>query len=120
MSAELAIVILGCRVEPGGDVRGALKRRLARGARVFREHGARWVIVSGGKRWQGISEAQAMRHELERLGVPGELILEEARSCSTRENAFFSRALLDAHAIDHIRLVTCDFHMRRAAGLFRD
>ncbi|MGE0324183.1 MAG: YdcF family protein [Polyangiaceae bacterium] len=120
MSAEPAIVILGCRVEPGGDVRGALKRRLARGARVYHEFGARWVVVSGGKRWHGVSEACAMRRELEHLGVPTALILEEDRSHSTRENAYFSQALLAQFATERVRLVTCDFHMRRAARLFRD
>ncbi|MCA9628283.1 MAG: YdcF family protein [Myxococcales bacterium] len=119
MNVDHAIVILGCRVELGGDVRGALKRRVTRGARLFHEQGARWVVVSGGKRWHGFSEAGAMRRELERLGVPSAVIVEETRSCSTRENAVFSQRLLQERGVERVNLVTCDFHMRRAAGLFR-
>ncbi len=120
MSVEQAIVILGCRVEPGGEVRGALKRRVARGATLYHDRRLELVVVSGGKHWYGSSEAQAMRSELQRLGVPSQVILEEAESFSTRENAAFSALLLAERAVSHVHLVTCDFHMRRAASLFRE
>lgn len=120
MSAEQAIVILGCRVEPGGDVRGALERRVARGASLYHERSGSWVLVSGGKVWDCLSEARAMRRELMRLGVPGDAIQEEARSHSTRENARFTQLLLSERGVGRVGLVTCDFHMRRAARLFRE
>ena len=111
-------MVLGCRVLPDGRPSPALTRRLARAAAVYAETGAAWVVVSGGKSWNGQREADVMRRELPRVGVPAPLIVLESRSRSTYENAHFSSQLLLALDFDGLGLVTCDFHMPRAQAAF--
>lgn len=114
-----AIVVLGCRILPGGRPSAPGLRRAREAAHVYRAGGARWVVVSGGRRWHGISEAEALASELERLGVPRERMLLELRSLSTCENARNVSELLAEHGLERIGVVTCDWHARRALQSFR-
>jgi len=77
------------------------------------------VVASGGRRWHGVVEADAMRSELVRAGVPAEAIVRERCSLSTRENARFSAALLGRRGIQRVTVVTCDWHLPRALAAFR-
>jgi uncharacterized SAM-binding protein YcdF (DUF218 family) len=121
-----AIVVLGCRVEPAGRLSGASGRRAARAARAFHEGIARLLIASGGVRWGGVLEADALCRELVLSGVPRESILLERRSNSTRQNACFVAQLIEerngsAHGSvspAELVLVTCDWHMPRALRCF--
>ena len=97
-------MVLGCgfRAAPGGGIaEGALGRRVAAAARAYRERGEPGVpvVASGGRRWDGVTEADAMAAELERLGVPAEAIVRERCSLSTRDNARFSAAALARRGI---------------------
>lgn len=114
-----AIVLLGCRIRPGAELPGAAGRRAARAARAFHDSVAPLVVASGGKRWNGVTEAEALRRALTKAGVPSHQILLETRSHSTRENALFVAELLQKRRIQRIALVTCDFHMPRALLSFR-
>ncbi|MEB2310251.1 MAG: YdcF family protein [Sorangiineae bacterium] len=118
MTAD-AIVLLGCRIEPGGEPGPAARRRAARAARAYREGVAPWVLVSGGRRWWGVPEADALARELERLDVPPELIVAERCSVTTSENARYSARLLLERRAERVALVTCDFHLPRALASFR-
>jgi uncharacterized SAM-binding protein YcdF (DUF218 family) len=114
------VVILGCRVTQDGDRRalvGALSRRVATGAALVREDPRLRVVVSGGRAWGGVVEADAMAEGLRRAGVPEDRIERERRSRSTRQNARFVRALVEAR---RIALVTCDWHLPRAVALFEE
>jgi uncharacterized SAM-binding protein YcdF (DUF218 family) len=113
-----AIVVLGCRVEPSGRLRGASARRAGRAARAFHEGIASVVIVSGGVRWGGVTEADALCRELVFSGVPRESIVLEGRSASTRQNAEFVARLLREQGATSVALVTCDWHMPRALRCF--
>jgi len=92
---------------------------LARAAAVYAEHGAECVILSGGTTWGGQREADVMRREIVRLGVPAELLKLESRSRNTHENARFSSQELLALNFEGVAQVTCDFHMARAQTAFR-
>lgn len=121
-----AVVVLGCqiRVRPLGadrELLGAAGRRAHAGARAAT--GAQppilLVVTSGGRRWEGRLEADALARELVRQGVPAEAIVCERSSRNTRENAERTAALLRRHGVGHVVLVTCAWHMPRAAELFR-
>ncbi len=114
-----AIVLLGCRIEPGGRPGPAARRRAARAAAAFRDGVASWVLASGGRRWDGVPEALALRDELARLGVPESAVAVELCSLSTFENARYSAPLLRERAARRVALVTCDWHMPRALASFR-
>lgn len=120
------IVVLGCRALPSGLPGPALARRAALAADAFHTGLARFIVASGGRRWDRCIEARALAEELGRLGVPRAAICEELWSLSTLENAVCSASLLRAYSttlpsaprcVAH--LVTCDWHMPRALTDFR-
>ena len=117
--AREAIVILACRVGPGGYLSPAAQRRIRRGAEVFAEGVASHVVVSGGRRWHGVSEAEAFAARLVELGVPAHAIDRELWSLSTCENARYSARILRGRGQRRVALVTCDWHMPRALASFR-
>ena len=120
-----AIVVLGCGFSLDGERRlspGALSRRVARAAQLFEAagDGERIVVVaSGGRAWAGVVEADAIRAELVRLGVPAAAIARERGSLSTRDNARYTAALLARRGLGRATLVTCDWHLDRALATFR-
>lgn len=113
-----AIVVLGCRPGESGRSDAALTRRAERAARAFREHGARAVIASGGRRWRGMSEAELLVDRLAAFGVPREAMVRELCSLSTLENAWYSAELLRAGGFAWPAVVTCDWHLPRALACF--
>ena len=118
-----AIVVLGCRVQLDGAQRlapGALARRVEMAAGTYLQRGdARAVVVvSGGRRWGDDVEADVMARELTLRGVPAAAIVRERCSFSTRENARFSAEILARRGARRVALVTCPWHMKRAALLF--
>lgn len=111
------LVVLGSRVHEG-QARGALLRRLERAAVAARELGAHTVLMSGGKEWQGHVEARVMADWWQRHGPASAAVFVEERSQNTRENARESARWLAERGLTRVGLVTCDFHMARARGLF--
>ncbi|MBV8206289.1 MAG: YdcF family protein [Acidobacteria bacterium] len=72
------------------------------------------VLLGGGTP----AVAEGMRDFLASHGVPDSAIATETRSTSTRENALFSRDLLNSTAGTKV-LLTSDYHVFRAARVFR-
>jgi uncharacterized SAM-binding protein YcdF (DUF218 family) len=89
-----------------------------RAALAQRETGTPFVIVSGGKTWFGVTEADAFAAHLIDLGVAPSSIIRERRSRTTVENASHSTALARARGFSRLGVVTCDWHMRRALRAF--
>ena len=114
-----AIVLLGCRIGPGGRPTTAARRRVDRAAQAWRQGGAPLVVVSGGRRWHGVYEADALRDLLVEAGVPPPCIIAERRSRCTRQNARFSAELLAGRGAARVGVVTCDWHLPRALSAFR-
>jgi cyclophilin family peptidyl-prolyl cis-trans isomerase len=77
------------------------------------------VVAAGGCAWNGRVEADALAEELTRNGVADPVVLRERRSRSTRENARFASEMLARRGVTRVVLVTCAWHMPRAAALFR-
>jgi uncharacterized SAM-binding protein YcdF (DUF218 family) len=122
------ILVLGCQpvVTAQGRLTGALGRRLA-AARAALEASERrlgvagWLLVSGGRTWRGVVEADTMRDELVRSGVPASSVVRERCSLTTGDNARLSAELLrrfELAGCGPVALVTCEWHMARAAALF--
>ncbi len=77
------------------------------------------VLAAGGRTWGGVVEADAVYHDLIRQGVPPEFVLRERCSLTTADNARLASLLLRRLGVGRVTLVTCDWHMPRAAALFR-
>ena len=112
------LVVLGCRVGPLGLSPAARRRCVAAFQRWQQEPGA-WVVVSGGKRWEGTSEADAMARFLVDEGVPSHCIIRESLSLNTFENAFYSSQILRHFGTLSLTLVTSSTHMPRALRAFQ-
>ncbi len=120
-----AIVLLGGGVASGapdasgiGAPSGEMMPRLVTAARLQKRTGLP-LIVSGGTPFKdGAPEAPIIRRFLVDLGVPAGRIAVEEKSRDTRENAAFTRTLMERSSIRKAILVTSAFHMRRARYLF--
>jgi len=112
-----AIVVLGAPLGPGGTLSPILSERVAAAAALWHAGGGRIVVATGGvTRGAPRAEADAMAEALADLGVPG--VIAERASRTTRDNARLSRAVLEAHGVRSLWLVTQPFHGRRSARLF--
>ena len=91
---------------------------------LYRAGKVRRIIISGGlatlRPQPGtVPEAEELATLLKLAGVPASAILVEPRSHNTRENALFTKALLQEHPdIKSLVLVTSAFHERRALACF--
>ncbi|RIQ25887.1 YdcF family protein [Jiangella rhizosphaerae] len=115
-----AIVVLGSGV-PRGTVPPLLASRLDKAVRLYRRERAAGhtplVVVSGGRGPdEPVTEAHAMGEYLREHGLSDDVIVEEDRSTSTRENLTFSHRLLAARGADgRLLVVTSSYHALRAA-----
>lgn len=112
-----AIVLLGCRSQPGRALTGAGERRVTAAARAWFDGLAPTIVVSGGRRWDGLAETEVLGRALVSRGVPPSALISEWWSMSTAENARYVAELL-LPLRRHVGVVTCDWHMDRARRCF--
>lgn len=109
---EDAVIILGAGLD-GEEPNTILKERLDLACQYIRDKPDALIIASGGQGAdEAISEGEAMKRYLTRMGVDPECIIVEGKSTTTEENFAFSKALVpDAKKIVYI---TSDYHCFRA------
>ena len=117
-----AMVVLGCRVMPGGEPSILLQDRLDTALDYWEAHPEVTVVVSGGQGSnEPTSEARCMADYLMDGGVPEDQILLEDRSHNTKENLLYSKELLAAEGIqvEHadVLVVSNGFHLTRTRML---
>lgn len=114
-----AIVVLGAEIFASGTPSPAVRRRMEHGICVFRQSGARWLVLAGGVGRSGLCEASVMAALAVESGIPRHQIIEEDRSHNTLEQAVAVRALAQRHAWASVCVVSDRFHVPRAVFLFR-
>lgn len=67
----------------------------------------------------GPSNAEVMRREAAKAGVPSDAIITEELSATTKENAANTQAIFSDNEISSVILVTSAYHQRRAGLEFR-
>jgi uncharacterized SAM-binding protein YcdF (DUF218 family) len=102
----------------GGQLEGALGRRVAAGRARYHRAGDGLILVTGGRTWDGLVEADAMYAALVADGVPAASIVRERCALTTRDNARLSARLVRRLGGRAVSLVTCDWHMPRARAIF--
>jgi uncharacterized SAM-binding protein YcdF (DUF218 family) len=96
--------------------------RVYKAAQLYRAGKARMVIVTAGNQPWSLSpwaEADLVRDLLVEWGVPEDAIFLEGSSRNTRENAIFSKNLIDSINCETSLLVTSAAHMPRAVAAFQ-
>lgn len=116
------MVILGCRVMPGGEPSMLLQDRLKTALDYLEEDPDILLVVSGGQGSnEPVSEAACMAGWLEERGISEDRIFQEDQSSNTKENLIFSKDLLAREGIDvgetDVLVVSNGFHLTRARML---
>lgn len=116
------MIILGCRVMPGGEPSILLQDRLDTALDYLDDHPDITVVVSGGQGSnEPTSEAACMADYLEKHGVDADQILLEDESSNTKENLIYSQELLEEQGVDvgeeGVLVVSNGFHLTRSRML---
>lgn len=129
MRAPIAIVVLGCWIDPTGAPGPAASRRAAAGLRALRAGLAPRLIASGGRRWPTrsggrVAESTAIARWLVDAGAHEQTVLRELASMNTSENAIYARSLLEriegrVERGARVFIATCAWHLPRALDAFR-
>ncbi|HUH40973.1 MAG TPA: YdcF family protein [Castellaniella sp.] len=120
-----AIVVLGGNTANGRDNwfepydPANVTPRTETALKLYEAGRAPLIIVSGAALDGGQSEAHMMAMALRNSGVPSWAIVQEGRSFTTRENAFYTTEVLHRLKIDRFLLVTSALHMPRAMASFQ-
>lgn len=119
--ARTALVVLagGLRtydrsIPPRERLDAATTARVLGASRLYHQQRFGLVILSGAP----VAEGVAMEDLITTLGVPGERVVVEDTSTSTRENADRSLAILRARGFTTIVVTTSATHLRRAVREF--
>jgi uncharacterized SAM-binding protein YcdF (DUF218 family) len=114
---------LGAPMPPRVDVEfNEAVDRVYKTAQLFRAGKGRVVIVTAGNqpwsesRW---AEAELIRDLLVEWGVPHDVVVLEGSSRNTRENAVYSKNIIDAYMCENTLLVTSAAHMPRSLAAFK-
>lgn len=112
------MIVLGGFGLPDGRMGWDTYLRTRYAAKIYHEGGFKQVVVAGGPGYDTkVPVSVAMGEFLKCQGVPAESLLLETASRSTRENALYSKPLLDGLPGRKV-LLTGDYHMFRARRVF--
>jgi uncharacterized SAM-binding protein YcdF (DUF218 family) len=100
------------------------KERAAAAAYLWRSGRAKWLIPSGGVKWETefgyVTECDALYRYMLSMGVPESAILREAQATTTKENMSCAKTLLEKRGSlsgMRIAVVTSYYHIRRSVLL---
>lgn len=113
------VIVLGAKARPDGTPSAAMERRVKAACAVVTDGLARHVLFSGGPVAHPRPEAWIMRDLAVLWGMSADLMVIEARSRNTIENARFSIPLVRERAWRRVAVVTDGFHVPRALYVFR-
>lgn len=121
-----ALVILGRGVDAQGRLPLAALERVRRGVALYNLGIAPRIILAGRCALMAdghptpVTEARAMANAAIEAGVPESALLLEEESEDTIGNAYFTaRRYLEPNDWNTVRVVTSDYHVPRAAWVFR-
>lgn len=119
LGQKCAVIVLGAAVGPDGAPSPVVIRRVERAVALMTAGVGDVLVPSGGAIGGRPAEAEVMAALARRLGVPACRILTESKARNTRENARFSLALVAAHDLAEVVVVSDGWHLPRALMLFR-
>ena len=115
-----AMIVLGAQVKPDGTPSLQLQWRIDAAAKAWKERQSLIVVCGAQGGGEPAPEAHVMRDELIKQGVAAEDILMDDKSFNTRQNIANAVKLLEGHEVDHVLVVTSDYHLARAMAIAED
>ena len=116
-----AEVIIGLGAGPARDKKGRpnseLERRVVKAVELYQEGLAPELLFTGSDTGGGC-EAEVMKEEAVKMGVPAEKIFVETRAVDTITNARYSVQLMKEHGWKSAILVSNPYHLQRGKWLF--
>jgi vancomycin permeability regulator SanA len=107
-------IVLGSKVEPGGQPSVRLAARLDRAAQLYQDGIVPLIIVSGGPGIEGFDEGEVMRDYLAASkGIPVDRIVVDSLGYNTGATARNSAAIMRARGLTSATVVTQYFHISR-------
>ena len=116
------VIIHGCGLADGERLTKLLSDRVDKAIAIYQKCRVKPMIIPSGGQGddEKLSEAQAMTNYLMEHGIPGEHILMEDRSATTRENLLNSKAIIEArNGRKRTALVSSNYHIYRCLLLAR-
>lgn len=113
-----ALIVLGFKLNQDGSVPTMLEERLTLCHKIATQFPFTKILVTGGVKQNGITEAGAMAKWLMKSGINKARILIEPDAKSTIENIQFSVKLLTQHRLKNNLIITSACHGHRAHSLF--
>ena len=102
---------------------GPAADRFIQTALLFHQRRVQYIIVTGGNGHLNRNippEAYFLKAELVKMGIPAANIITEAESRNTRQNAEFTKRIIDSMKLQGpFALVTSAMHMRRCSSEFQ-
>ena len=115
-----AIIVLGAQVKPSGEPSLQLQWRIDAAAKAWKERESLIVVCGARGANEPATEASVMRDELIKQGVREDMILMDEKSFNTRQNIANAAKLLEGREVNHVLVVTSDYHLARAMAIAKD
>ena len=115
-----AIIVLGAQVKPSGEPSLQLQWRIDAAAKAWKERESLIVVCGARGANEPATEASVMRDELIKQGVREDMILMDEKSFNTRQNIANAAKLLGGREVNHVLVVTSDYHLARAMAIAED
>lgn len=114
--ADVAVVF-GARVNDDGRLSGSLYDRVATAAELQRSGLVRTLIMSGGTGSNGVAEAEAMRNQALRLGVPASAVRIDSQGVDTDSTVRNTVSMIGAD--ERVLVVSQFYHLPRIKLAYR-
>ncbi|MCP4688167.1 MAG: YdcF family protein [Desulfobacterales bacterium] len=114
-----AMIVFGAGVTRDGGPGPAIKRRVPRAARLFKQGFSKNIILTGGVGRHPPAEALVMKALALREGIPEERIVIEDKSASTFQSVINCLEIMQRRNWLSAHIVTDPFHMLRCKLAFR-
>jgi uncharacterized SAM-binding protein YcdF (DUF218 family) len=114
-----AIIVLGSKVDSDGNPTPEQLARVTEGVREYERGVAPRLILTGGPTHDGFVEARVMARAAEAQGIPASALWLDPQAMDTIQNACNSERILQAHGWRSAEIISSDYHLPRAAMIFR-
>lgn len=112
------IIVLGCKASNDGTVSYRQRARVDKGAELLFKGYSSKILFTGSAVANTWVEAEVMADYARTLGVKDEQVILETKSRSTKDNAFYTKEIMQKNGWTTALVVTSTLHTGRAKKIF--